>query len=266
MRWLLVAVLLAVSLVWLVPTDVSAHQPTAWIRVTAQGSDNAAVPQEPQHFLATAVSNYEVEITWTLGLNATHTLVRRQIGSYPSSIFDGVQVYWGTGDNCSDSIDMTVLDDDIYYRAWSWNPIGYSASYAQDIVEIGGAMANALTMFGAIVLLLGLTFGAYHYRRWPIAIIAGVLWVGLAAWAFTTSASAFDLWWFMGFAGICMFIVAIGEPIWMRSKIETEVPKSDEQSVIDDFMATTGASSVLGKAYKPSRRRRSIELEEDDEL
>ena len=56
-------------------------------------------------------------IVWTKGVNATHTIIRRNTGSYPASLAQGTEIYNGTG--------TSYVDEDIeykyYYSLWSYN-------------------------------------------------------------------------------------------------------------------------------------------------
>ncbi len=77
------------------------------------------VPLVPNGFSATTVDTNEIVLAWTKGGYATHTRIQRNIGSYPSGINDGTNVYNGSLSTVSDS----SLAEGIhyYYRAWSWN-------------------------------------------------------------------------------------------------------------------------------------------------
>jgi hypothetical protein len=56
-------------------------------------------------------------IMWSKGFNATHTVIRRNTGSYPASLIQGTEIYNGTG--------TSFIDEDIeykyYYSLWSYN-------------------------------------------------------------------------------------------------------------------------------------------------
>ena len=73
-------------------------------------------------------STGQIAISWSKGSNAINTMVRRSTTTYPSTISDGVQVYFGTGASVND----TGLTDTqgYYYSAWSELSSLYSSSYA----------------------------------------------------------------------------------------------------------------------------------------
>ena len=69
-----------------------------------------------------------IALSWTKGIEAINTMVRRDIASYPNSISSGTQVYFGTGSSIIDTgLDNTQA---YYYSAWSEKDGIYSSSYA----------------------------------------------------------------------------------------------------------------------------------------
>jgi hypothetical protein len=196
------------------------------IDVVCQGSDNIALPGAPINFDAVALSQVEVGLTWTKGITSTHTLVRRQVGSYPATILNGVEVYWGTDNYCTDSIDMTFLDQDVYYRAWSWNTIGYSLTYAEDIVEVHGMIGSSLFLGCLLLIAFGLTFGSYYVKERAILFIAVIAWFGILLYGFANSDNVYDAFWIVGMIGIAMAILcAFG---WTRMKKEKLQPWNED--------------------------------------
>ncbi len=71
---------------------------------------------------------------WTKGTGAEKTMVRRKVGSYPTSVSDGDQAYFDTGNSFNDTSLSPATH--YYYRAWSYKTgapnSGYSDEYAQD--------------------------------------------------------------------------------------------------------------------------------------
>ncbi len=103
---------------------------------TAYGSEMTFItkPNAPSSLNAYSPTDTQISLSWTKGTGAYYTYVRRKVGSYPTSISDGVQVYADTGSGTTDS----SLSPGVYYfyRAWSraydgeWGP--YSDSYSSD--------------------------------------------------------------------------------------------------------------------------------------
>jgi len=88
---------------------------------------------------------YRINLTWTGGAGAAHTVVRGKVGSYPTDAEDGYLVYDGSASECSDSglDELTAY----YYRAWSVaddaqaQPVWSDAS-AEDSATTGEAPAT----------------------------------------------------------------------------------------------------------------------------
>ena len=213
MKWIVVLVALVCSLV---PAAVWGSQ---YVDITAIGNDPLDTPGPPQNFDAAWVSNYQVDISWTKGTYANTTIVIAKIGEYPTSITDGYEVYNGTGDNATDWLDISLLDGAVYYRAWSHNDIGYSATYAEDFVEGGGTgMAQALILIPLVLIALGLTVAGYFRqdRGWPIVFAAIVPWLALPVWGFGQASSGTDVYALVGYVGIVMILICAFEPVIMR--------------------------------------------------
>ena len=99
-------------------------------------------PNPPTGLSATAISQTQIDVSWTKGSGAETTMVRRKIGSYPTSVSDGNQAYSGTGSSFNDT--SLSCGTHYYYRAWSYKTgapnSGYSDSYSQ-----ADASTNACT-------------------------------------------------------------------------------------------------------------------------
>lgn len=74
-------------------------------------------PGNPSGLSGTTISKSQINLTWTKGVGASTTIIRRATGGYPSSITSGTGVYSGAGTSTND----TGLDagTTYYYRAWS---------------------------------------------------------------------------------------------------------------------------------------------------
>jgi len=101
----------------------------------------AVVPDSPTNLIATTQSTTTPEVgiinlTWTMGTNSTHTVIRRN-GSYPVSPTDGIFVYNNTGDG----VTVTGLDPyaTYYFCAWGYNETSgnWSVNYATAINNTG---------------------------------------------------------------------------------------------------------------------------------
>jgi len=85
-------------------------------------------PNDPTNLVATAVSDTQIDLTWTKGTGAEKTYIRGKDGSYPADRADGYLVYDDTGASVSDS--GLTGGHTYYYRAWAWETnSGYSDGY-----------------------------------------------------------------------------------------------------------------------------------------
>jgi hypothetical protein len=75
-------------------------------------------PYSPTNLHAETISYKSIQLTWNKGDGSDSTVIRRKVGSYPTSPTDGVLVYSGSGTNYLDdkSIGGNIT---YYYRAWS---------------------------------------------------------------------------------------------------------------------------------------------------
>ncbi len=68
-------------------------------------------------FIATAVSDTQINLSWVKGEGARRTMVRRSTESYPADINEGAPVYFDTGTSVADT--GLTLGATYYYSAWS---------------------------------------------------------------------------------------------------------------------------------------------------
>lgn len=173
MKWLKV-VILSLLLVLLIPSPILADT-SQDVTVTAAGW---ILAQPPTGLTLTYISDYEVGISWTKGVDADNTMIRGAVGRVPEDISDGYLVYNGSGTTTSDtgvSLDETATP--VYYRAWSqdvhgsWESIGIS-----DFIGGIGMTLLALFTFCGILSFLALrsSFGA-------LKLLAGLSWFGMLA-------------------------------------------------------------------------------------
>ena len=59
-----------------------------------------------------------IDLSWIRGVGTTHTMIRRKVGSYPTSHADGDEAYFGTEESHTD--DNLVSTTTYYYRAWAF--------------------------------------------------------------------------------------------------------------------------------------------------
>ena len=90
------------------------------------------IPEPPTDFTATTHNSTQINLSWTKGINATHTYIEYNSTEGPWTRGEGNLLYNGTDELYS----HTGLDPDTtyYYQAWSYNATDkrYSTSYASD--------------------------------------------------------------------------------------------------------------------------------------
>jgi hypothetical protein len=215
-KWLWILLFALCALAMPCPVDSA-----VFVGITATGEEIGALPGAPTNFTAILISNQQVNLTWTKGGLATNTVIRAQFGSYPTSVTDGYLVYNGPGTSVTDWVDLANSDEALYYRAWSWNTVGYSIGYDGDYVEGGGVgMTQALILIPLVFIALGLTVAGYsrQERGWPIVFVAALAWLCLPVWGFTQADSATDIYALVGFVGVVMIIICAFEPMIMRKE------------------------------------------------
>lgn len=80
------------------------------------------LPDPPSSFTALASGTNTISLSWTKDSKADTTRIQRKTGSYPTSISDGTNVYYGNGTAKIDS--GLSASTTYYYSAWSWNNTG----------------------------------------------------------------------------------------------------------------------------------------------
>ena len=135
---------------------------------------NVVIPSAPTNFILTQVGLDTVTANWTMGVQATTTVIRGKEGSYPLSITDGFEVYNGAGTS-ENFTGLHLGIGNYFYRAWGYNALGYSVNYVEN--KIGGV----IMYFGVLVLLaVVVSFISIKTSYYLLRFLAGVAWIGLA--------------------------------------------------------------------------------------
>jgi hypothetical protein len=74
---------------------------------------------EPSNLFAQSINNNTINLTWTPDANATHTYIRRKMGSAPVNMSDGEEVVYTAGSSYSDT--GLNIGTHYYYSAWAYN-------------------------------------------------------------------------------------------------------------------------------------------------
>lgn len=111
----------------------------AWAWDTNSGySDNTSddiaytLPGDPSNLVATAVSDTQIDLSWSKGTGSDKTMIRREEGSWPTGPGDGEEAYFDTGTAHNDT--GRTPNTQYFYRAWAYDSDSsyYSDSYSQD--------------------------------------------------------------------------------------------------------------------------------------
>lgn len=172
MKWSLAIVISLLALLTISPA-VSADT-SDQVTITATGYVCAI----PGGFTVTYISDYEVELSWTKGVDAENTMVRAAIGRVPTSREDGYEVYYGTGTSATDWVNMEFLSEPIYYKAWHQRDDG--------VWEEEGSASGFVEGIGVLnACLIGLALGVSSLALWKrhmflyLAGFIGCLSIGL---------------------------------------------------------------------------------------
>ncbi|MDD4931566.1 MAG: type II secretion system protein, partial [Candidatus Colwellbacteria bacterium] len=84
-------------------------------------------PNAPTNFTLSGITPSSITATWTMGPGSTSTLIRRAIGTAPTTTSSGTQAYSGTA---STFVDSALTSNTNYcYSAWSYDGTAYSTTY-----------------------------------------------------------------------------------------------------------------------------------------
>lgn len=135
----------------------------------------------PGDFTLTYVNDYEIGISWVKGEDADKTMVRAAFGRVPENISDGYEVYYGTGNSCTDTALSMATPEIIFYVAWSQNAAGVWAPLFSS-GDTGGFMSASYLFLGLILIAAFLTWFASRRPEILVAFAAGLTWLALGFW------------------------------------------------------------------------------------
>lgn len=111
-------------------------------------------PNDPSTLACSVISSTQIDLTWTKGPGAEKTMIRRKVGSYPTSVSDGDEAYFGTAESFSDDELTRIIH--YYYRAWSFKTdapnSGYSDGYSSDDDTTLAELAIVVTLDATAIL------------------------------------------------------------------------------------------------------------------
>lgn len=250
MRKYLLVILLALCL-WLMPTMALAANPTVTITVSVW------IVGSPSGFTLTYISDYEVQIDWVKGIDAENTMIRAAIGRPPTSITDGIEIYYGDGTTAQSWINMETLGEPVYYRAWSQNADGFwSPEFVEDQIE-GVSMLLAI-LVGAAIALLALSL---IFKKGFLSFGAAGVWVVASVFCFSRALEYWDTYFSLAFLFMAFVLACAFAPLaWRETTPANE--RTEEDSLVSGLREEMAErDSDLGQwgfLYKGNSRRRRL--------
>lgn len=247
---IVVTILGVILLVPYLPVQADTSQD---ITITATGY----VVEAPGGFTVTYISDYEVGLSWTKGVDAENTMVRACIGRVPENREDGYEVYYGTETSTTDWVNMETLSVPIYYKAWSQNAGGIWEEQGSDPGQVEGV---SMTLIAFIVLAMGLTIATFALKsgRGILAFASAGAWVLLGVYSYTRYDTLWDIYYALFWLSMGMTIACALIPAILREKKEIE-PTIDDFEEDRDLMADieTGEKdrARMDRLFGPRRHR-----------
>lgn len=222
---------------------------TAVVVITATGY----VVGGPAGFVVTYISDYEIGLSWTLGVGANNTMVRAAFGRLPADRTDGYLVYYGNSTSATDWVNIGTTDVKLYYRAWSET----AAGAWNETAASGWTEGVGMTFIGMIVLCAFLMVAGFWRKSQAMLWVAAIAWIGFAFWqrSITPEWGAWDLHEIMFYVGFLMTITCIVEAVMIY---RGEQPEPEKQVLVEDS-ATRYRKMMQGvkdKANRYGTRRR----------
>jgi hypothetical protein len=247
---LLIAALILTAFVPSGTCEAAWYSSYAYSKTITISGDLPPAPDAPTD-LSASEDDDVVTMTWVLGDGADSTIIVRNLDHFPADETDGAIVYWGGLTTCNDTLDIEALDATmIYYRAWSQNAGGLSASY--DETSVGGnEMSNAIILIPLLALFMGLTVWGDLKRNWLLIIVATFGWFLMAGWSMTTSETMWDAYFIVGVVSIMLSLVTMIWPLVYRPQ---ELPKEDDETESDRAWGGKKNTAWGGKRRKPRGR------------
>ena len=210
-KWLVILALLILGLI--LGTIPVLADTSAEVTITATGWVCGA----PGGFTLTYISDYEVGISWTKGIDAENTMIRAAYGRVPESRTDGYLVYYGPDDGIGEIISDTGVNfdegvSDVYYRAWSQNAAG--------IWEETGTSNLMESPYMLLIVLAGLAFGftiaSAVLKKGFLAFAAASVWVITSIYCFTRYTEVWDTYFSLAFLFIGLMLACAFSPLAYR--------------------------------------------------
>lgn len=223
-----------------IPIKVHAVNPVVHITVSAY------IVAAPSGLIITYISDYEIHIEWTKGADADKTMLRGAIGRMPTSRADGYEVYYGTGEEATDWVNIGAAAP-IYYKAFSqkadgfWEPVGVSGE--------ANFMSMSYMWIGLIILSLGLSVICLTLRRSLFGTLAAFAWLLCMIFAYQQTTLNVQIYQALQLFFLLCFLAMMATAwyTWREGRTVEEVkpPYSHTQHLRDTVASYRGARRRL---------------------
>ncbi len=134
----------------------------------------------PEGFTVYYITDNSVGINWTMPTGAVSIMVRAAYGHVPTSITDGYQVYYGSGNNTVDTAATINSAEILYYNAWAQTAAG---TYGDPIGrDTGGFMSVSFLFLGLLGLALTLTIASFRWKDLLLSVGTALTWLAIGFW------------------------------------------------------------------------------------
>ena len=242
----------------------------------AEVSMSGAVTQDTTHnrgyrsasvldyLIATYFNNNYIGLVWDPPAGSVNVTVRARIGSYPSSITDGYEVYSGIALSANDtSQDFDDLDK-VYYSGYSSDNSSVWTLFGQD--SAGGV---GMILLALVLLAIGLTgvMGTTKNPMWGFP--CAIFWAILGGYAYVETTGFWPPQDWQAFLAIGSLLGMVPFSVIAAYALRTKKEElaageeyidegKDDVKFIDEGKGTSKDSELEPDEEKPSKRTRGI--------
>ena len=218
---LLVLILLAISVL---PSVVTAAT-SVTVTIVATPGANGGV----QNFVATYISDTQIDLTWNKFGNAVNVMVRAKYGEFPADIpdentapTDGYLVYYGALEAISDT---TMNFDEsagiLYYKAWAQKADG--KWYTGSVTDWKESEVMALIAFIILALVPTIATFALKSGKRILGVVSSGTWMILSAYCYTKYVALWDVYYALFWLSAVMVLAMILVPNSLKENKDNDV-------------------------------------------
>jgi len=146
------------------------------ITVTARGYVGAA----PSGLTVAYISDYEVGLNWTKGVDIENTMIRVDWGRTPTSRTDGYLLYYGNATSYLHFTSIATGTAPIHYALWNQRADGM---WVEDSTTAEVSFMSLTVLFVATLILgLALFIAAFRWKDILLSYAAALTWMAIGFW------------------------------------------------------------------------------------